>query len=246
MLWCLHGFFGSAHDFDGFDFGVEKECLDFFYADVPTRNDFPFKECRESLKRFAKEFNHYVRTRDKNPSLLGYSLGGRLALHALLDDPELWKKTVIISAHPGLCTEAEKQERAAADLHLAKRFLCENLAALRSEWEKNALFGGFRITREEIQFSRNTLSQALISWSLAEQQDLLPQLSDLQNDVLWVVGERDEKFLELGEKACQVMPGSRFCVIPQASHRAPWQQQQFFEECVRNFLCHHEEAELTW
>src|SRR4051794_22462088 len=51
--------------------------------------------------------------------LAGYSMGGRVALHAALARPQLVQRLVLVGAGPGLATEAERAERRAADEGLA-------------------------------------------------------------------------------------------------------------------------------
>ena len=41
--------------------------------------------------------------------LLGYSLGGRLALHACVRRPDLWQAVVVAGADPGLESEEDKR-----------------------------------------------------------------------------------------------------------------------------------------
>ena len=59
--------------------------------------------------------------------LLGYSLGGRLALHACLARPDLWSGVIIVSADPGLSSPEEKGLQLRKDRQWAERFRSECL-----------------------------------------------------------------------------------------------------------------------
>ena len=53
--------------------------------------------------------------------LLGYSLGGRLALHACIHRPDLWHGVVVVGADPGLGSSEEKNQQFARDRNWADR-----------------------------------------------------------------------------------------------------------------------------
>ena len=62
----------------------------------------------ESLQEWAVFFCQQVQTHPiQSRFLLGYSLGGRLAFHALLQQPELWQGAIIVSADPGLDSDCD-------------------------------------------------------------------------------------------------------------------------------------------
>jgi len=72
--------------------------------------------CRSiGLQEFGEVFASEVVAQDPEPYLVGYSMGGRLALHSLIAQPKLWKGATIISAHPGLSTEEERVARRRKD-----------------------------------------------------------------------------------------------------------------------------------
>ena len=106
--------------------------------------------------------------------LLGYSLGGRLALHTLLDaafiHPGLWDAAVIVSAHPGLSVGSanERSLRIAADERWAERFERDPWPRLVNDWGAQPVFCGkpWPLARHERDFDRDELRSALSSWSL--------------------------------------------------------------------------------
>lgn len=74
-----------------------------------------------------------------SPSFLaGYSMGGRIALYLALRFPNLFRKTVIISASPGLKTEEERQTRKESDERLALN-IEENFESFLREWYSQPL-----------------------------------------------------------------------------------------------------------
>ena len=110
-LWCLHGAVGMAADWDHLAermavSGHEVKALDLW-------SYLEGGEC--SFQEFGRKICEEARREEHPPLLVGYSMGGRLALHALLEDSEAWSGAMIVSAHPGLQDEGERLLRMATD-----------------------------------------------------------------------------------------------------------------------------------
>src|SRR3954471_6201788 len=71
---------------------------------------------------------------DEPHVLAGYSMGGRVALHAALARPRLVQRLVLVGASPGLAVETERAERRAADEALADRIEAIGVEAFAAEW----------------------------------------------------------------------------------------------------------------
>jgi 2-succinyl-6-hydroxy-2,4-cyclohexadiene-1-carboxylate synthase len=169
------------------------------------------------LKGWAKRFNQ---TRQSSGTLIGYSMGGRLALHVLIDNPNLWERAVIISTHPGLKDEQEKEERLRSDREWAGRFETEPWDALMKAWNSQPVFlGSKQPLREEKDYDRKRLAGMLRSFSLGLQDDFREEIARLPMPILWVVGERDLKFRMLASELKFQNPLSRVMVAVGAGHR---------------------------
>lgn len=228
---ALHGFLGLPSDWDQIDFGAPVETID-LWSEVSSTDD---------IARWALTFNSYVRSlRAAKPVLLGYSMGGRLAMQALLQAPELYRAAVIVSAHPGLTNEGERADRLASDQKWAERFRTEEWSALMAAWQGQGVLkpsseAQIEMIRREREFDREDLARALEIWSLGRQPDLRSLLSSLQVPVLFMSGSEDAKFTRLlGE--LQLTPKQALRVIENAGHRVPWEQPQSFISAVREFL----------
>ena len=112
--WCLHGAAGMAADWRGFAKTLAATGIGSRAVDL-----WRFLECQPmSLTEFGTALNADASGevfRGSSRALLGYSMGGRLALHALLEKDHPWQAAVIISAHPGLESEPERADRRASD-----------------------------------------------------------------------------------------------------------------------------------
>lgn len=225
-LIALHGFLGRPSDWDSFGFDP-LVAVDLFEFNTP-----------KSPCQWAEGFNTEIRKSHQHPILMGYSLGGRLALHALINAPDLWRGAVIISAHPGLADKTARRQRRHSDAEWAARFRAEDWSTLMQAWNGRAVFDpkGFSFDRHEKQYQRKQLSEALTYWSLGEQADLRDKIAALKMPILWLVGENDVTYQALAATLTFANPQSRLWVVPQASHRAPWEQPKAFAEQVKAFI----------
>ena len=175
-----------------------------------------------SFEAWATHFNQWACRQMVSPrTLVGYSLGGRLALHALASQPELWSRIIIVAAHPGLQSPVEKAERLANDESWAQRFIIEEWSTLLGSWNSQGVFAGSvkEPERREQAYSRESLAKALRIWSLANQGDLRQVISDHQDKITWVVGERDEKFKAIAVELKAMAPKLNLQIVKNSGHR---------------------------
>jgi 2-succinyl-6-hydroxy-2,4-cyclohexadiene-1-carboxylate synthase len=233
VLWCLHGFLGRAADWDGLraawpDDLPPLRCVSLFAAMGPD----------ESLEGFGTRFARAVAAEDAAPVLLGYSLGGRLALHALLAQPGLWRGAVLISTHLGLPDPGARHDRRASDAAWADRFRAQPWETVLEEWNRREVFRGRvqPLDRPAAPYDRNALGQALEAWSLGNQAYLAPRLTSLAMPILWIAGADDHRYVAQGNLA--VAHGARIELrcAPRAAHRVPWETPAWFAREVAAFV----------
>lgn len=159
--------------------------------------------------------------------LLGYSLGGRLALGILARYPERFAHAVIISAHPGLKTDQERAQRRDGDARFVQLLREGGLTAFVDAWQALPLWASQGSLPESVRKAQREqrlrhdaagLAESLLAHGLGEMPDLRPRLSQVRTPVALVVGERDPKFVALGEELAGIIPGSRLIRVPDAGH----------------------------
>lgn len=227
-LHVLHGFLGLPSDWDFLKTfsSFEKTIISYSLYDEIT-----------SLEAWAQAFNKKIST-DETNVLIGYSLGGRLALHALIDNPALWEKVVIISTHPGLAAESEKKTRRSLDQKWALSFLQDSWNPLIKDWNLQEVFCGYAnsFARKECDFSRQALAKVLLNYSLATQQNLEKKISRLPQPILWIAGEKDMRYKSLALAQRFQNPQSEAWIASDAGHRVPWEQTEQFLHKLYLFL----------
>ncbi len=165
-------------------------------------------------------------------------MGGRLALHALLQPSSPWKAAVIVSAHPGLSTPAEREARLARDEEWAARFEKDRWQDLLEDWNAQPVLGK-KIQmppRREEDFSRAALAKALRTWSLGRQEPLMERFGEIRVPLFWITGEEDARYTLLGKRAAPLLPKGTFLAVPGAGHRVPWEAPRAFASAVADFL----------
>ena len=237
--WCLHGAVGMAADWRGFAKNLAAAAIGSRAVDL-----WRFLECQPmSLTEFAKALNADAAGevfRGNSRALLGYSMGGRLALHALLKKDHPWQAAVIVSAHPGLETETERAERRAADAAWATQALAGDWQKFLTAWNAQPVLGDASMRDPQASgrliMRRREIARSFVDWSLGVQQPLWDRLHEITIPVLWIAGENDPKFLALAQRAVSSMPNASLAIAPGAGHRVPWEAESWSADQVARFL----------
>ncbi len=208
--YALHGMLGCRKDWDHLDLGVQA--VDLWQAF--REGDSP------DLENWAQTFNSKVKSEGEK-MLIGYSMGGRLAMHAMLDQPNIWCGVVVISAHPGLQSEEERKSRWENDLQWASHAREMSWSDFLKMWNQQATLqkGVGSQFQLGLEYDRESVACAFECWSLGQQQDLGPALEQCQTPVLWITGERDKKFTCLAAEVVAANDGFEHSIIPDAGHR---------------------------
>lgn len=238
MIWCLHGAVGMAEDWKDLASAWGQA------GEVVRRVDlWRFLDCEPmEIEDFGKAFCEEVRAGGEPGKniLVGYSMGGRLALQALLEPAgeDVFAGAVIVSAHPGLTDERERILRLASDAEWAGRALVGDWKEFLAKWNGQAALDSEGTLawgdRTKLGIRRQAVARSFMDWSLGKQDDLRTRLARLNLPVLWVTGERDEKFTALAGEVASGMPRGRHVVVAGAGHRVPWEAPEQFGRLVRS------------
>lgn len=233
MIWLLHGFLGR-----GSDWSVLSEELRSAGVEAVTPDLFGQPLNTQSMSQWADTFVQGVmRTGGDDHALVGYSMGGRLALHALLAAPALFHRAAIVSTGLGIEDSSARKERAISDEQWARRFEQEEWKAVNQAWNSQEVFRDTHPSfRQESDFNRAALALALRRWSPAADEPLAGSLPSIRASVLWIVGERDDKYVQEGRRAVRLIPRAELMMMTGAGHRVMLDQPERFNSAVKKFL----------
>jgi 2-succinyl-6-hydroxy-2,4-cyclohexadiene-1-carboxylate synthase len=164
--------------------------------------------------------------------LVGYSLGGRLALRAALRDPGRYAGLVTVSATAGIDEPAERTARAEADDRLASWIEAAPIEDVVAVWERQPLFADQSDSMVEAQRAGRLaqkpaeLARLLRTAGQGVLEPVWHELVTLQLAVLAIAGSRDEGYVRAARRIADTAPNARAAVVEDAGHAPQLQQPQ--------------------
>ncbi|WP_203229667.1 2-succinyl-6-hydroxy-2,4-cyclohexadiene-1-carboxylate synthase [Filibacter tadaridae] len=181
-------------------------------------------------------------------TLIGYSMGGRVALGYTVNYPQRVLQLVLESSSPGLQTKEEQTVRRESDSRLAARIREEGLHSFVDFWEELALFQSQKtlpettrraIRKERLQQSVTGLSNSLIGIGTGSQPSYWNRVETVLHPVLLITGELDMKFKNIAREMKQHFPIVRHITVENAGHAIHVEKPHLFATMV-------EEHILSW
>lgn len=172
--------------------------------------------------------------------LIGYSLGGRTALHLALAHPALVRSLVLLGATAGISDPTLRAERHAADEERAGSIERDGVDEFLAEWTAMDMFAGIPPELRCLDARRSNTAAGLAgSLRLAgtgAQDDLWPRLGEITCPTLVLAGELDEKFCEIGRRLSAAIPGGDFQTVPGAGHAAHLERPEATAALIATWL----------
>ena len=243
----LHGFTGS-----------KESWLDLRRALAPRRRviaiDLPGHGGTEvgadpadhSMERVAEMIERVLQALAiEHIAIIGYSMGGRLALYFTLSRPQRVCRLVLESASAGLADSAERAERAAADEALAALVESAGIEAFVAKWQALPLFQSLadlreeareRLRRQRLACSPAGLAASLRGMGTGVQPWLGDRLEEIGIPVLLITGGRDTKFTRIGSELRRAISGARLEIVAEAGHIPHLEGPKEFNHIVSEFL----------
>ncbi len=220
MIHCLHGAVGTPENWN------------FLKPHFTTQAPHLWQHLRGNTLSLSQIGQKITSLASQDDILLGYSLGGRIALHALLHEPQKWKAAIIISAHPGLLEG--QQARLTSDQKWAKQ-AASSWEDFLTKWNSQSILSGDSLQQASIE-NQLEVSKSFQLWSLGKQENLRPRFPEITTPILWLTGQDDHKFTSLANDATPLLPACQHQIFPNCGHRLPWQDQDRFIDAIKSFI----------
>jgi 2-succinyl-6-hydroxy-2,4-cyclohexadiene-1-carboxylate synthase len=207
----LHGFWGNRHSFAEIIEGLG----DRVYAltlDLPGHGSSPIGDCSIdcSMESVAAQVTDLVDRLGFWPcTIVGYSLGGRLALYLALTlpDPRQLTGLILESASPGLAEATARADRRQADEIWARRLELEPIEGVLDDWYRQPIFSSLvehrsfpALRSRRLSHHGPSLARVMRGLGLGQQPNLWPFLPLLTIPTLLIVGDRDAKFRRINHQ----------------------------------------------
>jgi 2-succinyl-6-hydroxy-2,4-cyclohexadiene-1-carboxylate synthase len=243
----LHGFTGSCASVEGIAHGLRDRHrtsrFDFIghgASDAPSESQpYAFDACVEQT---ADVLSQLV---EVPAHVIGYSMGGRIALGLCVARPDLIKSATLIGARAGIDDAAEREQRVRDDVALADAIERDGIPAFVERWMALPLFASQRrlgderlaLAREQRLTNRaHGLANSLRGMGAGAQPPLRSGLAEVRAPVSLVVGDEDERFAEIAASLAAELPHARVDIIPGAGHAAHLENPAAFLEIVHAFI----------
>lgn len=242
---CLHGFVGC-----GCDFSIVADALNMDspllapnfpdYTAPPTKSEEPWERTLDCLHSFIQEH-----AGDRRCVLLGYSMGGRIALQYAIKNQAQLKGLVLIGATPGIEDAEKRSTRLVEDGARATKLMNQSIDGFLTEWLGQTLLKSQESIPEPYRTNMLEARHKMSPQSLAHYLEILgtgtmpsawKRLVEIKLPTLLITGADDLKFTEIAGKMQKFISDCEHHIIKQAGHAACFEQPAEFSICLKRFI----------
>ncbi len=237
MLTALHGFTETDEVWSEFLTGVPG-------VHCPLLPGHGWKPCPTGAS-LASVAAGIAKSMTPGGDLLGYSLGGRVALQLALDHPQLVRRLILVSSGPGLASPAERVDRIQRDERLAQVLEEDGIGPFVAWWESNpALKSAAKIPRKDEEALRCTrlnqdptcLAMVLRQLSQGRMDVLSDRLPQLKVPVLLITGESDKIYAARMRTMASILPQATLRILPGCGHAVHRERPDALRHELLSFL----------
>ncbi|MCC5642088.1 2-succinyl-6-hydroxy-2,4-cyclohexadiene-1-carboxylate synthase [Nostoc sp. CHAB 5824] len=249
LIVFLHGFMGNINEFDE-AIKLLSEYFSYLIIDLPGHGKTKVLGGDEYYKiepTAQTIINLLDELKIDKCHLVGYSMGGRLALYLTLNFPERFIKVVLESASPGLAIETERLERVRRDAQIARKLsrsiIQTDFAIFLSNWYNQPIFGYIknhsdydRMIENRLQNNPHELEKSLRFMGTGCQPSLWEKLQENKIPMLLLAGQYDEKFIFINTEMAKLCKFAQIKIISNAGHNIHFENTLAFVENIKDFL----------
>ena len=239
MLYTLHGFTESDEVWQDVLSGtsIAHKCML-----LPGHGSKP---CASNSDMTSVAAEMAAELPDEGTDLLGYSMGGRIALRIALDHPKKVKRLILISSSMGVKEPAERQERQKRDDALAEILEEDGIGAFVAWWENNPAIKSAKpldpnaeatLRSRRLNHDAAEMANACRCLGQGRMEPLWDRLHELQIPCLLIAGSHDTRYREMLHDAADIITDSRYRIVPVSGHAVHREQPDALIELLEEFL----------
>ncbi len=241
----IHGFTGSHESMSELCGLIPRKCVS------PDLIGHGMSPCPDDTKQYRLEsmvdqLNEVTKKTMRQPfSLIGYSMGARLALTYAMASQAMVSCLVLISGTAGIQDELERHERLIRDSSIASDIEVHGMQHFVNYWERQPIFTSQRsLSAEKKQAMRRIrlsqrpkgLANHLRMAGTGAMVPLWDYLERLEIPVLLIVGEEDTKFMHIAERMKARLPDAALETIGNAGHAVHYEKPRETAASIIQFL----------
>ena len=213
------------------------------------RSESPASRSAYHLDAVSQQLSSLLDYLDATPaSIVGYSMGGRVALNFAVNHPEKVHYLALIGVSPGIKNDSERLSRKNADNDLAASISHLGVKAFIESWVDMPMWESLRnkLTAAQWQESiseRKTshplgLANSLRAGGTGSMNPLHGALRNLKIPTLLLVGDKDHKFLQIAQDMSTALPNASIHIVADSGHAAHLEQPAATAQAIiEHFAC---------
>ena len=240
----MHGFISDMSSMDtvckdlASDFNILQVDLPGFGGTRSTGIDYTMDDLADGLATLTESLGL------EKVHVLGYSMGGRTAISFLINHPKKVLSAVLESTSPGIENMRDRAVRYEIDRKRAAH-ITDDYEAFIEDWGQMGLFdsqtqidGNLLQKQKENRLSQDPLEVAdsLIKYGTGVQRAYWQDLKHVDQPVLLLAGEKDEKFKEINKFMAQLLPYPQLKIVNGTGHNIHMEAREKFAIIVLEFL----------
>lgn len=248
-LLFLHGFTGSAQAWAGITPSFVKRyqvvTIDFLGH---GKSDAPREVHHYSMEKSLAALRTLMESFAEPFGVVGYSMGGRVALALTCTHPELVDLVVLESTSPGLRDARDRELRRESDDALASSILENGIASFVEYWENIPLFASQKklpdtkiaLQRERRLRNREIgLAGSLRGIGTGSQLSYWENLASIRQPALLITGEEDHKYRKIAAKMMDELPSAEHITVDRVGHAVHFEDSDTYISILRQFFDRH-------
>ncbi len=246
-LVLLHGFTGSAAGWGTFGDRLRERCTT-VAVDIAGhgKSDKPAELEHYRMPQVVADITTAVKMAGcERAAWLGYSMGGRTALHVAAAYPGMVERLALIGASAGIADAEGRAKRIADDDRLAQSIHDDGLEAFVDYWESIPLFASQRSMPVAAQAAVRSgrlacdpvgLANSLRGMGTGSQEPLHDRLGELSMPVHAMAGELDTRYSDVARELASAVVTGTFAIAPNAGHAAQVENPEWCADQVLAFV----------
>lgn len=242
-LVLLHGFMGSSFDWPDLDTSNPGPTV--YAPDLPGHGTTPIPTAGLSMDYMVDWLDAQLTARGFGRiELVGYSMGGRIAMHYALAHPERCSRLVCVSASPGIRDAEAREARLKLDEQWAERLESTPIDEFLRSWYQQPVFASLRNRPDLLEVvvsSRRYLdakqaAAVLRALSVGRTPPLWDRLEELPMPTLAIAGALDGKYVDIARAMAVAAENVSTSIVPGAGHVVHLEQETAFLQVLGGFL----------